>query len=210
MIITNIFKSYNCFLSTICRRWRGVFWYLYVIRSILYTTLVYTVAMHRTLDSLIQEQAIHKKPQRKYFLPVWLHEVKLFLAIFVAIFFGMLVFTNANLFMHALGITHSAGFGTDSLAFVDDSIADITADRPSAVVDEILEKYTQEQHDPLAIDVQTILENRLSYYSFDFNTLPPVDRLIIAGISLDVPLIATTTKSEGDFANGDFNTELKE
>jgi LPXTG-site transpeptidase (sortase) family protein len=165
--------------------------------------------MHRTLDSLIQEQAIHKKPQRKHFLPVWLHEVKLFLAIFVAIFFGMLVFTNANLFMHALGITHSAGFGTDSLAFVDDSIADITADRPSAVVDEILEKYTQEQHDPLAIDVQTILENRLSYYSFDFNTLPPVDRVIVAGISLDVPLISTTSKSEGDFIRGDFDEELK-
>lgn len=196
-------------MSTICRHWRGIFWYLSVIRSILYTTLVYIVAMHRTLDSLIQEQAIHKKPQRKHFLPVWLHEVKLFLAIFVAIFFGMLVFTNANLFMHALGITHSAGFGTDSLAFVDDSIADITADRPSAVVDEILEKYTQEQHDPLAIDVQTILENRLSYYSFDFNTLPPVDRVIVAGISLDVPLISTTSKSEGDFIRGDFDEELK-
>lgn len=153
--------------------------------------------MHRTLDSLIQEQAIQKKPTRKHVLPVWLHEVKLFIAIFVAIFFGMLVFTNANLFMHALGISHSAGFGTDSLALVDnDSIANITADKPNAAIDAVLEKYTQDGHDPLALDVQTMLENRLSYYSFDFNTLPPVDRVIIAGISLDVPLISVTTKSE--------------
>lgn len=165
--------------------------------------------MHRTLDSLIQEQAIQKKPTRKHVLPVWLHEVKLFIAIFVAIFFGMLVFTNANLFMHALGISHSAGFGTDSLALVDnDSIANITADKPNAAIDAVLEKYTQDGHDPLALDVQTMLENRLSYYSFDFNTLPPVDRVIIAWISLDVPLISVTTKSEWDFVKGDFNEEL--
>lgn len=153
--------------------------------------------MHKTLDSLIQEQAIQRKPARKHLLPVWLHEAKLFLGIFVAIFFGMLVFTNANLFMHALGISHSAGFGTDSLALVNnDSISDITADKPNAAIDAVLEKYIQDAHEPLALDVQTVLENRLSYYSFDFNTLPPVDRVIVAGISLDVPLISVTTKSE--------------
>lgn len=155
--------------------------------------------MHRTLDSLIQEQAIQRKYEHKpkHFLPVWLYEVKLFLAIFVAIFFGMLVFTNANLFMHALGITHSAGFGTDSLALVDDkSIANIAADRPTVLVDDVLNRYTEEEHNPLAIDVQTVLENKLSQYSFDFNTLPPVDRVIVAGISLDVPLISITSKSE--------------
>ncbi len=165
--------------------------------------------MHRTLDSLIQEQAIQRKPARKHLLPVWLHEAKLFLGIFVAIFFGMLVFTNANLFMHALGISHSAGFGTDSLALVNnDSISDITADKPNAAIDAVLEKYIQDAHEPLALDVQTVLENRLSYYSFDFNTLPPVDRVIVAGISLDVPLISVTTKSEWDFVRGDFNEEL--
>jgi len=153
--------------------------------------------MHRTLDSLIQEQAIEKKPERKQLLPVWFNEVKMFLAIFVAIFFGMLVFTNANLFMHALGITHSAGFGTDSLAFADNkSIADITTDKPIAVTDDIIKRYALDEHAPLALDLQTVLENRISYYSFDFNTLPPVDRIIIGGISLDVPLISTSTKSE--------------
>jgi len=153
--------------------------------------------MHRTLDSLIQEQAVQKKPARKHFLPVWLHEAKLFLAIFVAIFFGMLVFTNANLFMHALGISHSAGFGTDSLALVnDDAIVDIAADKPNVLVDAVLEKYAQNEQQSVAVDVQTVLENKLSYYGFDFNTLPPVDRVIVAGISLDVPLISVTTKSE--------------
>jgi hypothetical protein len=151
--------------------------------------------MHRTLDSLIQEQALHKKTARKHMLPVWLQEAKVFLAIFVAIFFGMLVFTNANLFMHALGISHSAGFDTDSLALVnDDSIADITVEQDPAI--EILAEYTHGAQDPLALDVQTVLENKLSYYSFDFNTLPPVDRVIIAGISLDVPLVSVTTKAE--------------
>jgi LPXTG-site transpeptidase (sortase) family protein len=159
----------------------------------------------------MQEQAIHKKPQRKYSLPIWVNEAKLFLAIFVAIFFGMLVFTNANLFMHALGISHSAGFGTDSLAFMDSAnIAAIAADRPNIAVDTILEKYSQGSQDPLALGVQTMLENRLSYYSFDFNTLPPVDRIIIAGISLDVPLVSITSKSEGDFVRGDFDAELRD
>lgn len=174
-------------------------------------TLASIIEMHRTLDSLIQEQAIQKKPKGKHTLPVWFHELKLFIVIFVAIFFGMLIFTNANLFMNALGITHSAGYDNDSLAFMENgNIADITAHRPIWAVDQILEKYSQEGHDPIALDVQTMLENRLSYYSFDFNTLPPVDRVIVEGISLDVPLISTTNKSEGDFVKGDFDTELNE
>lgn len=175
----------------------------------IYHTLISMREMHRTLDSLIQEQAIEKKPERKQLLPVWFNEVKMFLAIFVAIFFGMLVFTNANLFMHALGITHSAGFGTDSLAFADNkSIADITTDKPIAVTDDIIKRYALDEHAPLALDLQTVLENRISYYSFDFNTLPPVDRIIIGGISLDVPLISTSTKSEWDFIKWDFDEEL--
>jgi len=113
--------------------------------------------------------------------------------------------------MNALGITHSAGFGTDSLALVDnDSVDSITAHRPRAAVDEVLEKYAQDGHDPLALDVQTMLENRLSYYSFDFNTLPPVDRLVIDGIYLDVPLVSVTSKSEWDFVKGDFDMELRD
>jgi hypothetical protein len=110
-------------------------------------------------------------------------------------FFGMLVFTNANLFVHALGLVNN-NYDAQSLAMVDQFVVEKV--QPIVQDDEILEKYAHRivAQEPIALDVTTVLENRLSYYSFDFNTLPPVDRLVIDSIALDVPLISVTNKSE--------------
>jgi hypothetical protein len=154
--------------------------------------------MHRTLDSLVHDmQHKQEKSAQKvsFSLPTWLQEMKLVLAIFVIMFFGMLVFTNANLFVHALGLVQN-NYDAQSLAMVDQFVVEKV--QPIAQEDEILEKYAHRvvAQEPIALDVTTVLENRLSYYSFDFNTLPPVDRLVIDGIALDVPLVSVTNKSE--------------
>jgi len=84
---------------------------------------------------------------------------------------------------------------TSSLAIVDE----FPLEKNSFIAeDAILEKYANRvvAQEPIAVDISTVLENRLGHYSFDFNTLPPVDRLVIDGIYLDVPLISVTSKSE--------------
>ena len=172
------------------------------------------IDMHRTLDSLIDDISYKNtsKPQKKTVrLPVFLQEIKLFWAIFIAMFFGMLVFTNANLFMHALGLVHN-DYDNQSLAFaqeIDSMIVDSAIERKQ---DAILEKYKDISitQNPVATNIGTVLENKLAQYDFNFNTLPPVDRLVVDGIALDVPLISVTEKSEGDFVRGDFDIELRD
>ncbi len=123
----------------------------------------------------------------------------------------MLVFTNANLFMHALGLVHN-DYDNQSLAFaqeIDSMIVDSAIERKQ---DAILEKYKDISitQNPVATNIGTVLENKLAQYDFNFNTLPPVDRLVVDGIALDVPLISVTEKSEGDFVRGDFDIELRD
>ena len=61
---------------------------------------------HRTLDSLLLQNRENSRPmannKKSFSLLKRLQEVKMLLLIFVILFFGMLVFTNANLFFHTL------------------------------------------------------------------------------------------------------------
>ena len=46
-------------------------------------------------------------------------------------------------------------------------------------------------------------------YSFDFNVVPPTDRLIIWKINLDVPIVNSQYKKESDFTQWNFDAELE-
>ncbi|OQB42366.1 MAG: hypothetical protein BWY04_00245 [candidate division CPR1 bacterium ADurb.Bin160] len=43
------------------------------------------------------------------------------------------------------------------------------------------------------------LKQNMKSYDFDFNLLPPMDRLIVSKINLDVPLVDSKYKNEVDF-----------
>jgi len=53
------------------------------------------------------------------------------------------------------------------------------------------------------------LKSNMKVYDFDFNLLPPMDRLIVSKINLDVPLIDSKYKNENDFTQWNFDEELE-
>lgn len=55
---------------------------------------------------------------------------------------------------------------------------------------------------------QTLLQQKLTEYPFVFNTLPPISKVLIPSIGLEVPLIASSHKEAQDFTQGNFDEEL--
>jgi len=157
------------------------------------------------LDAWIQKQKWPKKI--KHFLG----EVKILIIMFVVSFVWMLLFTNAELF-----------FWWDNNAWAMDWKNDVAKEDWSVVVmvqdtwerleeienlissywENIVEKTT-------SISTEQDLKNNLSEYNFDFNVLPPTNRIVIQKINLDVPLIDSKYKDEVDFTQWNFSEELE-
>ena len=57
---------------------------------------------------------------------------------------------------------------------------------------------------------QTLLQQKLADYPFVFNTLPPISKILIPSIWLEVPLIASTHMEVKDFTQGNFDDELNQ
>ena len=62
----------------------------------------------------------------------------------------------------------------------------------------------------LTPSTEETLQSHLMDYNFSFNTLPPVDRLIIPSLGLDVPIVIPENVQSVDFAKDDFDKELSE
>lgn len=56
--------------------------------------------------------------------------------------------------------------------------------------------------------VESVLKQKINNYAMPFNTLPPVNKILIPGINVDAPIIADYSKTPEQVANGDFDTEL--
>ena len=54
------------------------------------------------------------------------------------------------------------------------------------------------------------LQSHLMDYNFSFNTTPPVNRIIVPSIGLDVPIVVDETMKTNDFTEADFDKELNE
>ena len=67
---------------------------------------------------------------------------------------------------------------------------------------EVVQKGTTET-------IQNLLESKMKDYSFDFNVVPPTNRLIIWKINLDVPIVDSQYKRESDFTQWNFDSELE-
>jgi hypothetical protein len=56
--------------------------------------------------------------------------------------------------------------------------------------------------------VEEILQSHVMEYNFSFNTIPPVNRLLVPSLGLDVPIVIAENKDATDFTKADFDDEL--
>lgn len=175
-------------------------WKFYIKIYCMYTTLEH-------LEHHIKSQKSIKKPIN------FLKELKMIVIIFIISFVGMLLFTNAQLFFGTQNDTEVVNRNTENMK-VDNSISSIIETNTEKVKElntiiseyenntDIVEKYT-------APSLESELKSNIKVYDFDFNLLPPTDRLIISKINLDVPLVDSKYKNENDFTQWNFDKELE-
>ncbi len=167
----------------------------------MYTTLDY-------LDKCIEQKKKKSLPKRFF------NEVKILLIIFVITFVWMLLFTNAQVFFSFDNKEESTNIERNEKNIqVDNTI--------STQVDSVAEKKIELENILAQYDwidtlkkqttdtLQESLEVKMKNYSFDFNTVPPTDRLIIWKINLDVPIVNSQYKKESDFTQWNFDAELE-
>lgn len=169
--------------------------------------------MHTTLDHL--EKHIKNKRSLKHTKNLF-KEFKIILIIFVVTFVSMLLFTNAQLFFGEL-------ISGDATEIVDRDYKNTQIDNsisPTLVLNQkkqkdlkkMIEKYSDDNdliEKPTALSTKQDLRSKLKSYDFDFNILPPTDRLIIPKINLDVSLVNSKYKDKNDFSQWNFSEELE-
>jgi len=156
----------------------------------------------------------YNQPKKRSFL----REIRTFGLFFAAVFVIILVFTNFNLFasnfigLFAEEIVPSVPIST-SLVSEDNMIFSIvdTAEQKTIELQWLLKNYQQTTDaNTLTPSTEELLQSHLMDYNFSFNTVPPVDRIIVPSLWLDVPIVTNENMEPTDFANADFDKELNE
>ena len=167
----------------------------------MYTTLDY-------LDSCIKKQNKKSLPKR------FLKEIKTILVIFAVTFVWMLLFTNAQMFFSFDKGNENVNVERNEHTIQADNTITTQIDESidkKAELENLLAKY--EWHEIVQKEttetIQNSLESKMKEYSFDFNTVPPTDRLIIWKIDLDVPIVDSKYKNQSDFTQWNFDEELE-
>ena len=158
------------------------------------------------LDAWIEKQKWKKKVKS------FLKEIKILIIMFVISFVWVLLFTNAELFFWWDNSNWAMNW-KNSTSQEDWSIAMTVQDsaEKKAEIEKLITQYEQEAliEKSTAISTEQELKNNLSEYDFDFNVLPPTNRIVITKINLDVPLIDSKYKDEVDFTQWNFSEELE-
>lgn len=171
--------------------------------------------MFTTLEHLEQVQ---KKKDSSFRLPNILREFKIMVIIFWLCSIGMLLFTNADLFIGNIVET----FNGEKEPIVqrnqdnmnqDNTISSVVnySSNQQGEIENLIEKYKTDtlNTNHVATSSQSVLKNKIKEYSFEFNTLPPTNRLIIPNLELDVPLITSKYKEMADFTRWNYDKELE-
>lgn len=153
-------------------------------------------------------------PQKRSFFK----ETRTFALFFGAVFVIILVFTNFNLFAsNFLSLfedeIHPVAPINTSIVSEDNDISSIvdTAQKNDIEIQWLLRNYQQTTDvNTLTPSVEETLQSHLMDYNFSFNTVPPVDRIIIPSLWLDVPIVTNENMAPVDFAAADFDKELEE
>ena len=166
----------------------------------MYTTLDY-------LDKCIEQKKKKSLPKRFF------KELKTILIIFAITFVWMLLFTNAQVFFSLEKEKPSTVEWNQENIQVDNTISkqvSTTAEK-KLELESLLSQY--DSSDALVKQttdtLQESLEDKMKLYSFDFNTVPPTNRLMISKINLDVPIVNSQYKKESDFTQWNFDAELE-
>jgi len=161
----------------------------------------------------VHEHYIHPPKKRSF----W-QEIRTFALFFGAVFVIILVFTNFNLFasnfvaLFEEEIRPVAPIST-SIVSEDNNISSIvdTAQKNDIEIQWLLKNYQQTTDaNTLTPSTEETLQSHLMDYNFSFNTVPPVDRIIVPSLGLDVPIVTDENMAPIDFAKADFDKELNE
>lgn len=145
-------------------------------------------------------------------------ETKTFVLFFVAVFVIILVFTNFNLFASnflALFEEEAQPIAPIATSIVseDNNISSIvaTAHEDAIEIQWLLKNYQQTTDaNTLTPSLEETLQSHLMEYNFSFNTVPPVDRIIVPSLGLDVPIVTNENMTAIDFEKANFDKELNE
>ncbi len=156
------------------------------------------------------EQGIQKQKWKKK-VKSFLNEIKILIIMFVISFVWMLLFTNAELFfwwdnsMGAMNWKKNTAQEDNSISTTVDNMA-----QRQAELDKLIASYDGDEIEKeTAVSSEQDLKSQLSEYKFDFNVLPPTNRIVISKIWLDVPLVDSKYKDEVDFTQWNFADELE-
>ena len=140
-------------------------------------------------------------------------EVFQFGAIFVAVFLLSTIVVNANLFYHTMknafspvqaddvsatlhSLTTPEGIAEDQSRFLEQQI------EQSAAKNGLLPAHTE--------TMSYYLSAKMKTDRFQYNTLPPENRLIIPAIGVNAPIVDISAATEHKLRNGDFDEELND
>jgi LPXTG-site transpeptidase (sortase) family protein len=169
--------------------------------------------MYQTLEDLEIQAEYEKMRQPKHAFSTLAGEVKIIMVIFISIFLGMYLITNAQLIIDNVQdrftSTRVQPFNAEEVH----SSANVLSDTKEKikVADALIQKYSSllSVEKEIAPTTDQFLRDQLPDYDFSFNRLPPTNRLVIAAINLDVPLIQTELKNYDEFSEGNFDRELE-
>lgn len=173
--------------------------------------------MYTTLEHLEQ----HSNPQRpKNKIWNFFKEIRIILVFFVIVSASILVFTNADLFIWNL-ITaiqdqplHQIQNIQKSDVYQDSDISSAIENNQNKIdeVQALIKKYQtwEIQTNSISLSLDSYLKTKLKDYPLKFNTLPPVNKLLIPSLWLDIPIIISPAKDIQDFSQWNFDLELNQ
>lgn len=146
---------------------------------------------------------------------VW-KEIRIFVFLFASVFVGILLFSNFNLFAANFLALFSdwpevVAPIEASLVSEDKDIATIVdiGEQQEIEIQWLLKSYEKDADaNTLTPSVEELLQSHLMEYNFSFNTVPPVNRILVPSIGLDVPIIVSENMSQEDFIKGNFDDQL--
>ena len=157
----------------------------------------------------------HHHGKKKLDFRDFIKEIRIFLIFFFSVAILMLIVTNINLFVASF-----SNLFDHSIAKIEDvqkadvsqgndisSLLDQKTDAPE--VQALLAKYQSGIDNQNVTDApESLLRAKLKDYPFNFNTLPPVNKILIPSLGLDVPIIEPKSMTAQDFITANFDAEL--
>lgn len=173
--------------------------------------------MH-SLDDLAIQIEYEQQQHRVSPLKKALKELKLLGSIFLVIFIGMYLFTNAQLVSDKIEdqinpqqVQAIASEQAQTKAKLSIAYSNQQYQNKQNEINELIKVYGESitLEKELAPATDELLNAQLNQYDLTFNLLPPVNRIVIPSIGVDTPIVQRQTKDYDAFVNGDFSNELE-